>query len=658
MSSITGWLNRHLAAVVALLLLAVMFAVVRLPEASADERARSAAAFRFTPLSIAMPGGFDQQSIRAVNQDYRDIRAWISSVGAGVAMTDLDGDGRSNDLCLVDPRIDQVVVAPVPGAGGDRYPSFVLDPAPLPMNPYIAPMGCVPGDFNEDGRTDLLVYWWGRTPVLFLARGGAATVSGQAFRPVELVPAVPSSGPYRGPQWNTNAVAVADFDGDGHVDILVANYFPDGPVLNPNVSGGVAMNRSMSNATNGGQDHVFRWQGVTGGDDPDVSYAEVPSVFDKDVSRGWALAAAAHDLDGDLLPELYVANDFGPDRLLHNRSTPGRIEFAAVTGPRSPFVPKSKRVGADSFKGMGVDFGDLDGDGRVDIYVGNITTSFGIQESNFAFVNTAADAEEARRLLTTGVAPLRDRSAPLGLAWSGWSWDVKFGDFDNSGRPEIVQTAGFVKGLVNRWAQLQEAATANDILLDDPSWWPNVREGDDIAGNQHLAFHVRAADGRYEDLSGELGLAVPIPSRGIATGDADGDGRLDFALARQWDAPVFYQNQSPTPGAFLGLRLVHPGTTGTASGDGLPAAGSPVVGARVTVTTPDGRTVTGQVDGGSGHSGKRGFEVHLGLGAVTGAVQVRLDWRDRTGAVRQQQLSLQPGWHTLELGSQAQEAKP
>ncbi|NUP04381.1 MAG: CRTAC1 family protein, partial [Nonomuraea sp.] len=157
----------------------------------------------------------------------------------------------------------------------------------------------------------------------------------------------------------------------------------------------------------------------------------------------------------------------------------------------------------------------------------------------------------------------------------------------------------------------------------------------------------------YANLSEQLGLAVPVPTRGIATGDVNGDGLVDFAVARQFEAPAFYLNTSKPAGSFLGLRLVHdaPSSTGP-----LPAAGSPVIGAQVTATTPDGRSYVGRVDGGSGHSGKRAHAVHLGLGAnVTGPVTVTLTWRDRAGQPHQQELRLSPGWHTLQLGTQAKE---
>lgn len=654
MTATLGWLRRQLPGIVALVLMVSVFMVARLPSYSAAETAEMAGRYSFKPMSVALPGGYPQQSIRKVNKDYTHIDAWISSVGAAIAMNDLDGDGLSNDLCLIDTRIDQVVITPVPDARSDRYEPFVLDPSPLPMNDYIAPMGCIPGDFNEDGRMDLLVYLWGRTPIIYLAKPGASKLSAEAYHPVELVPGPNSvNGEYTGPQWNTNAATVADFDGDGHDDIFIGNYFPDGPVLDHTVSGGVSMNHSMSSGFNGGEDYFFRWTGATTGDEPTVRYQKLDDVLPRDVSKGWELAAAAVDLDGDHLPELYLANDFGPDRLLYNRSTPGQIKMSVVEGVRSPLIPRSKTIGRDSFKGMGVDFGDLNGDGIYDMFVSNITTSWGLQESNFQFVSTAKDHAEVRARLRAGEAPWEDESAPAGTAWSGWGWDVKIDDFDNSGEPAIVQAIGFVKGQVDRWPQLQELAAANDQLLQYPFWWPNIREGDDIAGHQTLRFFAKGPEGRYADLGPELGLAVPIPTRGIATGDADGDGRLDFAVARQWDDPIYYHNESPNTGSFLSLRLVHEAeaTPGT-----LPAVGSPVTGAQVTVTTPDGRTLINRVDGSSGHSGRRSTDVHIGLGAgVTEPVQVHLRWRDRTGEVRDQDLRLTPGRHILTLGQQAKE---
>jgi hypothetical protein len=657
MTRTLGWLRRQLPGVVALTLVVSLFFAVRLPTTSKAEKQRLADTYRFTPLSIALPSGYKQQTVRKVNKEYRQVRAWISSVGAGIAMNDLDGDGLSNDLCLVDPRIDQAVVTPAPGAGANRYAPFALSPGSLPMNDHMAPMGCLPGDFNEDGRMDLLVYMWGRTPIVYLQKTTAKRLAADAYQPTELVPGRNSTnGTYTGPEWNTNAATFDDFDGDGHDDLYVGNYFPNGPVLDDTKNGGVTLNRSMSNAQNGGEDYFFRCAGATSGAHPTVTYQKLDNVLPRKVSKGWTLASSATDLDGDQRPELYLAHDFGPDRLLYNRSTPGTIKFSDVADARSrALTPKSKRIGHDSFKGMGVDFGDLNGDGIYDMFVSNITTSFGLQESHFAFVSTAKDKADLRRQLNEGKAPWKDRSASLNLAWSGWGWDVKMADFNNSGNLVVAQATGFVKGQVNRWPNLQEIAMANDNLLDKPLWWPHVRDGDDVAGHQRLHFFVKTGNGRYVDLAKQLGLAVPVPTRGIAPGDADGDGRLDFAVARQWDEPVFYHNDSPAPGAFLGLRLTHEGTSAPGTAGTLAAPGSPVVDAQVTATTPDGRRYVSHVDGGGGQ-GRRSDEVHIGLGQdVTGPLQVHLQWRDRTGQVRQQDLQLTTGWHSLQLGSQAQE---
>ena len=56
----------------------------------------------------------------------------------------------------------------------------------------------------------------------------------------------------------------------------------------------------------------------------------------------------------------------------------------------------------------------------------------------------------------------------MGMAWTGWTWDVKFGDFLNNGNEDVVQTDGFIKGTIDRWNWLQEMAMTNDDLLSNP----------------------------------------------------------------------------------------------------------------------------------------------------------------------------------------------
>ena len=626
-----GFFRRHAVRLTGVALVLAFYGFARLPELPDAERESLARRFAFARLPLPTAPGDLGRRVREVHPDFEKISAWISSVGAGIALNDLDGDGLHNDMCKVDTRIDRVVVAPVPGSG-ERYPLFTLDPDPaLPHDRRtMAPMGCLPGDWNEDGRMDAVVYYWGRPPVAFLRRAGSeGPLSAAGYRPVPV-------GDWR-ERWNTNALTSADVDGDGHLDLIVGNYFPDGMgVLDARDTRPAHMHRSMSRSENGGKNRLLLWKRAATGPEPTVELVDVPDAFDPQTAYSWTLAVGAVDLDGDLLPEIYFGNDFGNDRLLHNLSRPGAPRLRALSGVRHFTTPHSKVLGHDSFKGMGVDFVDLDGDAHLDMYVSNIAQNWALEESHFVWVSTG---ETAR--MKDGIAPFEDRGEDLGLSRSGWGWDARLADFDNDGTPEALQAIGFARGTKNRWPELHELAMGNDNNMAHTRAWFRFQPGDDLSGHLHNPFFVRAANGRYYDLAAEIGIADNQVSRALALADVDADGDLDFGVANQWDDSWFYRNDSPRRNASLVLDLRLPAGTGT----------RPAVGAFVTVHRPDGRRMVGHADGGSGHSGKRAPVVHFGLGRTGPGdrMKVEVRWRDGQGRVRTKVLGLTPGYHTVLL---------
>ena len=637
-------LRAHLDRLGALAMVAVVYlvAAARTDDARAIARSDSIR-IRQEELPAQLPPA---QRGRIVNASATHIAPWLGSVGAGAALGNIDGSGPADDACIVDPRSDSVAILLNLGKEGPRASRILLAPSwqqPGRSRPAVAelgsrtqaPMGCRLLNLNEDGYLDALVYFWGRPPLAFL-------YDGDAWHARDLLPG-------REEYWNTNTVVSADFDGDGHLDLFVGNYFADGDrVLDPDTSAGIRMNDSMSTAMNGGTNRFLLWRGAQAAPRPSVTYEEVATDLDAAVLRGWTLAAAAADLDGDLLPELYVANDFGPDRLLFNRSTPGRLVFQVVEGRSDLSTPRSLVLGKDSFKGMGAEIADLNRDGIFDIIVSNITVPFGLHESQLLFLGTGRFAD-----LREGLAPFRYAGEDLGLARTAFAWDAKIADLDNDGRPEVIQATGFVRGSKDRWPEIQELALANDQLVSDLRFWPNLEDADLSGDEPPVVMTRQGASRRFVNVAHDAGVRSLGPGRGIASSDLDGDGDLDWITANQWAPFALAINDCPPGRGFIGLRILKSAAVkAPVRSPGLlswPQA-TPAVGAVVRATLPGGVPWIASVDGGNGHGGQRSPEVHIGVGASRATeVAIQVAWRDSNGHIQRLVTTVPLSWSTLVL---------
>lgn len=574
------------------------------------------------------------QEVRSVNPSVKHIATWISAAGASAALGDLDGDGLMNDLCLVDPRSDTVSIGTVssdPSKSAHIVQGFLT---PIGAVHAIAPMGCRIADLNSDGWSDVLVYYWGRMPALFENKGN------WSFSASDIL--VSQKPVY---DWYTNTAHISDFNGDGLLDIFVGNYFADdSELLDTESRRNVSMHASFSRAYNGGMNRILLQKSADPG-----NFELALDIFEPNNGQGWTLASASADLSGDLLPELFVANDFGPDQIFLNRSINGKLQLEPRKPDRKKFSePLSHGLGRDSFKGMGVSIADLDNDEDLDIVVSNITQRWGLFETQMLFLNSGSEDNPLE---------FRNASEELATARTAFSWDNKIADLDNDGIPEILQATGFVRGKVDRWPEVQELALANDALSANPENWPNL-EGGDISGEApRVILSRKDTTSSFQNIAEASGIDDAGISRGIALADIDGDGDLDWVEANHFADSRLLVNECAPCGPFVGLRLLRVrGQVSSNNVDGLKAAhtvgGTVAIGATVSLELPSGDRKTAYVDGGNGHGGQQSTDIHLGLvGKTTTPINATIKWRDFEGNVQTTTIRVYQKWQTILLPS-------
>ena len=482
----------------------------------------------------------------------------------------------------------------------------------------------------------------------------SAPLSMASFAVSELVPGLSQ-------RWWTATAAFADIDGDGHQDVVVGNYYRDGSeITDANSSRPFEMNSDFTRARNGGKSRIFLFVDGQSGATPAARYRDAGDVFPA-IPRTpgrWRLAPPISTAMG--CPSCTSRMTSGPTQLLWNRSKPGSVAFQELHGEKGFFRPASMVIGQDSFKGMSIDFGDVNNDGIFDMSVSNIGSPFALQESHFLWTSTGKTNR-----MSAGIAPWVDRADDVGVAHSAWAWDTRFEDFDNDGVLELVQATGLVKGTVNRWPDLAQVGGGNDVFVKYQANWPKFLEGSEVDGSYPNPFWALGSDGRYVELSSTVFPGLIPATRGIAVADVDGDGVPEMVYANFWEDSTYIKNQSAS-GSFLGLHLLLPvkdgdgavkPPTATRVHDGHPSwrEGTPAIGAFVEAETSDGRRLIRQVDGGNGHSGQRSPDVRFGLGrASAAAIPVHITWRDFHGALHHEALSLAPGYHTVVLAAQGE----
>lgn len=454
----------------------------------------------------AAPGPFvDATALAGLDHAYRTGATGGMHIpeimGAGAALVDIDNDGDL-DVYLVQGGALGPEGLPQPSLGRDRLYRTDLETVygdgprvrlvdvseAYGLTPGGYGMGVAAGDVDNDGWTDLLVTGYGRTRLLRNTGGR------------RLVDVTDRSG-LSDTGWSMSA-AFLDYDHDGWLDLFLVRYVTYTPVPCVLPSGRRDYCGPKSFAPQA--DRLFR--NVRG------RFEDVSATALTGGRPAPGLGVVAADVNGDGFVDLYVANDGADNQLWMNQQGRGFKEDGLLAG-----VALNASGLAEA--GMGVDAGDVDHDGDLDLFVTNLTG-----ETNTLYVNDGRFFED--RTIAAGLAA---PSLPL------TGFGTRFVDYDNDGHLDLP----IVNGAVHVTDATPAPATPRHL------------------GQPRLLFRNLGA-GRFSDVTSSAGAAFAAveTSRGLAVGDIDDDGDADLLVANADMPSRLLLNTSGQDAPWLGVRLL------------------------------------------------------------------------------------------------------